>query len=168
MAALPARHLRQYGRAATERARLRVGFRSIAVDEAGVLRVNGRRMVLRGVNGHEFDPHHGRTLSREVMCQDVELNRRPFLLTEFAHAMGTGPAGLAEYLQLCSEYPRVQGGYVWEWNDQGLRTRDARGPSSLTTTAAASARICTAATSPATAWSSPTALPRPASSSTRR
>ncbi|MEV5276969.1 beta-galactosidase domain 4-containing protein [Streptomyces sp. NPDC052002] len=41
--------------------------------------------------------------------------------------MGNGPGGLAEYLRLCDEYPRVQGGYVWEWMDQGLRTRDARG-----------------------------------------
>ncbi|MFD0573880.1 glycoside hydrolase family 2 TIM barrel-domain containing protein [Kitasatospora gansuensis] len=58
---------------------------------------------------------------------DDPRNRRPFLLTEFAHAMGNGPGGLAEYLQLCDEYPRVQGGYVWEWLDQGLRTRDAEG-----------------------------------------
>src|SRR2546423_1046837 len=51
----------------------------------------------------------------------------PFLLTEFAHAMGSGPGGLAEYLQLCEEYPRVQGGWVWEWMDQGLRSSDAQG-----------------------------------------
>uniref|UniRef100_A0AAU2VED9 Beta-galactosidase n=1 Tax=Streptomyces sp. NBC_00003 TaxID=2903608 RepID=A0AAU2VED9_9ACTN len=276
----------------SERVRIRVGFRSVAVDGAGVLRANGRRVVLRGVNRHEFDPDHGRTLSLEVMRRDVELmkrhninavrtahypphpafldlcdelglwvmvecdlethgfesvdperwqrnpsddlrwhdayldrvertverdknhpsvimwslgneagdgrnlramsewvrrrdpsrpihyegdrlgeytdvhaemyrppaavarigrgqllpgevnyppragsgdpaddprNRKPFLLTEFAHAMGNGPGGLAEYLQLCDEYPRVQGGYVWEWMDQGLRTRDAQG-----------------------------------------
>jgi beta-galactosidase len=277
---------------AGERVRVRFGFRTVAVDEEGVLRVNGRRVVLRGVNRHEFDPDHGRAVSRETMRRDVELmkqhninavrtshypphpafldlcdelglwvmvecdlethgfefvdperwqrnpcddprwhdacldrmertverdknhpsvilwslgneagdgrnlramaewvrrrdpsrpihyegdrlgeytdvhgemyrppaavarigrgellpgevsyparagsgdpaddprNRMPFLLTEFAHAMGNGPGGLAEYLRLCDEYPRVQGGWVWEWIDQGLRTRDEQG-----------------------------------------
>ncbi|NUP52632.1 MAG: DUF4981 domain-containing protein [Catenulispora sp.] len=276
----------------SERVRIRIGFRTVTIDEAGVLRVNGRRVVLRGVNRHEFDPDHGRALPLEAMRRDVELmkqhninavrtahypphpafldlcdelglwvmdecdlethgfeyvdperwqrnpsddprwhdayldriertverdknhpsvimwslgneagdgrnlramsawvrqrdparplhyegdrlseytdvhgemyrppaavarigrgellpgeisypardgsgdpadeprNRMPFLLTEFAHAMGNGPGGLTEYLQACREYPRVQGGYVWEWMDQGLRTRDAQG-----------------------------------------
>ncbi|MBW8817607.1 MAG: DUF4981 domain-containing protein, partial [Streptomyces sp.] len=276
----------------SERVRIRFGFRTVAVDDAGVLRVNGRRIVLRGVNRHEFDPDHGRTLSLETMRRDVELmkqhninsvrtshypphpafldlcdelglwvvveadlethgfeyvdpepwqrnpsddprwrtayldraertverdknhpsvilwslgneagdgcnlramaewvrrrdpsrpihyeadrlgeytdvlgqmyrppaavvrigrgellpgemhyparegsgdpaddrrNRMPFVLTEFAHAMGNGPGGLVEYLQLCEEYPRVQGGWVWEWMDQGLRSSDAQG-----------------------------------------
>ncbi|MFJ7244657.1 glycoside hydrolase family 2 TIM barrel-domain containing protein [Kitasatospora sp. NPDC098652] len=277
---------------ATERVRVRFGFRTVAVDEHGVLRVNGRRVVLRGVNRHEFDPDHGRTLSLETMRRDVELmkrhninsvrtshypphpafldlcdelglyvvlecdlethgfeyadqerwqrnpsddprwrtacldriertverdknrpsiilwslgneagdgrnlramadwlhrrdpsrpvhyegdrlaeytdvfgemyrppaavarigrgellpgeisyparagsgdpaddprNRKPYLLTEFAHAMGNGPGALAEYERLCDEYPRVQGGWVWEWIDQGLCTHDAEG-----------------------------------------
>ncbi|WP_030231038.1 glycoside hydrolase family 2 TIM barrel-domain containing protein [Streptomyces sp. NRRL S-350] len=277
---------------AGERVRVRFGFRSVAVGEDGVLRVNGRRIVLRGVNRHEFDPDHGRAVSPEDMRRDVELmkrhnvnavrtahypphpafldlcdelglwvmlecdlethgfehadperwqrnpsddarwhdayldriertverdknhpsvilwslgneagdgrnlramadwvrrrdpsrpihyeadrlceytdvhgemyrppaavarvgrgqllpgetsyparagsgdpaddprNRMPYVLTEFAHAMGNGPGGLADYLRLCDEYPRVQGGWVWEWMDQGLRTRDAQG-----------------------------------------
>ncbi len=58
---------------------------------------------------------------------DERRNRMPFILTEFAHAMGNGPGALAEYQRLCQRYPRVQGGFVWEWIDQGLRTTDARG-----------------------------------------
>jgi beta-galactosidase len=276
----------------SERVRVRFGFRTVAVGEDGVLRVNGRRVVLRGVNRHEFDPDHGRTLSLDTMRRDVELmkrhninavrtahypphpafldlcdelglwvmvecdlethgfehadeerwqrnpsddprwhdafmdrvertverdknhpsvimwslgneagdgrnlramaewvrrrdpsrplhyegdrlseytdvygemyrppaavarigrglllpgeinyparpgsgdpadeprNRKPYLLTEFAHAMGNGPGALAEYAQLWDEYPRLQGGWIWEWMDQGLRTRDAQG-----------------------------------------
>ena len=275
-----------------ERARLRIGFRTTAVTEDGVLTVNGRRVVLRGVNRHEFDPDEGRTLTREVMRRDVELmkqnninavrtahypphpyfldlcdeyglwvvlecdlethgfehadatrwernpsddprwraayldriqrtverdknhpsiilwslgneagdgcnleamaawvherdpsrplhyegdrmgrytdvyaemyrtpadvarigrgrlrpgecfypraegegdpadeprNRMPFLLTEFGHAMGNGPGGLAEYVDQWHRYPRVQGGFIWEWMDQGLRTTNAAG-----------------------------------------
>ncbi|MEQ4724441.1 glycoside hydrolase family 2 TIM barrel-domain containing protein [Nonomuraea sp. B19D2] len=276
----------------SERVRVRFGFRTVEINGDGVLTVNGRRIVLRGVNRHEFDPDHGRAVSKELMRRDVELmkqhnvnavrtshypphpafldicdelglwvvlecdlethgfeqprpepwtgnpsddprwraayldriqrtverdknhpsviiwslgneagdgdnlkamadwiherdpsrpvhyeadrlaryvdvygemyrtpavvrrigqgalrpgelfcpltegagdpaddrrNRMPFIYTEFAHAMGNGPGGLAEYMRLCEEFPRVQGGFVWEWIDQGLRTTDAQG-----------------------------------------
>jgi beta-galactosidase len=45
----------------------------------------------------------------------------PFLLCEYAHAMGNGPGGLAEYVALFDEHPRIAGGFVWEWIDHGLR-----------------------------------------------
>ena len=276
----------------SERVRLRIGFRSVAIDDEGVLRVNGRRIVLRGVNRHEFDPDRGRAVTRETMRRDVELmkqhninavrtshypphpdfldlcdelglwvvlecdlethgferpgperfaqnpsddplwreaclnrmqrtverdknhpsiifwslgneaddganleamaawtrdrdasrlihyegdrlsrytdvysemyrtpadvarigragllpgeifyprreghgdpadeprNRKPFLLTEFGHAMGNGPGGFEEYVSLWDQHPRIQGGFVWEWMDQGLRSVDAEG-----------------------------------------
>ena len=46
--------------------------------------------------------------------------RMPFLLCEYAHAMGNGPGGLAEYQALFERHPRCQGGFVWEWIDHGL------------------------------------------------
>jgi beta-galactosidase len=262
-----------------ERIPLRIGFRTVAVED-GVLRVNGRRVLFRGVNRHEFDPDHGRvpdleTMRRDVVlmkrhnvnavrtshypphpafldlcdelglwvvdecdlethgflevgwrrnpvddarwtpalldraarmverdknhpsvvmwslgnecgtgrgltamaswirardperpihyegdwsCPDVdvyarmyadhaeteaigrreeppladpELDRRrramPFVLCEYAHAMGNGPGGLAEYQRLFETYERCQGGFVWEWIDHGLRRRTADG-----------------------------------------
>ncbi|MDT4933124.1 MAG: beta-galactosidase [Pseudonocardiales bacterium] len=45
----------------------------------------------------------------------------PFVLCEYAHAMGNGPGGLLEYQQLFEEHPRCQGGFVWEWIDHGIR-----------------------------------------------
>jgi beta-galactosidase len=45
----------------------------------------------------------------------------PFILCEYAHAMGNGPGGLSEYQRLFEEYPRCQGGFVWEWIDHGIR-----------------------------------------------
>jgi beta-galactosidase len=47
----------------------------------------------------------------------------PFVLCEYAHAMGNGPGGLTEYQRLFEKYPRCQGGLVWEWIDHGIRTR---------------------------------------------
>ncbi|MQM27353.1 DUF4981 domain-containing protein [Glycomyces sp. NEAU-7082] len=260
---------------ASERVRLRIGFRTVAV-EGGVLKVNGKRILLRGVNRHEWDPDTGRTLSEATMRRDVELMKRhnvnavrtshyppdrrfldlcdelglwvidecdlethgfdfvslsenpakdpawreacldrmsrmverdknhpsiimwslgnecregenleamaawakerdpgrpihyecdtetryadvysrmyvepaelerigrreedpcedpalderrrglPFILCEYAHAMGNGPGGLSEYQALFERYPRLQGGFVWEWIDHGVRRR---------------------------------------------
>ncbi|MEB7504868.1 glycoside hydrolase family 2 TIM barrel-domain containing protein [Arthrobacter koreensis] len=45
---------------------------------------------------------------------------KPFLLCEYAHAMGNGPGGLAAYDELMETYPRFAGGFVWEWKDHGL------------------------------------------------
>ncbi len=49
---------------------------------------------------------------------------RPFVLCEYAHAMGNGPGGLADYDTLFERHPRCQGGFVWEWIDHGLRRAD--------------------------------------------
>jgi beta-galactosidase len=250
---------------AGERVRLRIGFRTVVVEDA-LLKINGRPILFRGVNRHEFDPDHGRAVSEEVMrrdvllmkahnlnavrtshypphprflelcdelglyvidecdlethgffllewrgnpsddprwedafvdrmrrtverdknhpsivmwslgnesgsgsnlsamaawarerdpsrplhyehdwsCRDVDVYSRmyaphdevdaigrgeqhpdlPFILCEYAHAMGNGPGGLSEYQELFERHPRCQGGFVWEWIDHGLRQGD--------------------------------------------
>ncbi|GAB3229348.1 glycoside hydrolase family 2 TIM barrel-domain containing protein [Glycomyces halotolerans] len=47
----------------------------------------------------------------------------PFVLCEYAHAMGNGPGGLSEYQRLFEQHPRCQGGFVWEWIDHGVAQR---------------------------------------------
>jgi len=54
---------------------------------------------------------------------DARRRAMPFIHVEYAHAMGNGPGGLAEYQRLYETYPRLQGGFVWEWIDHGLRAR---------------------------------------------
>ncbi|MGI6544541.1 MAG: glycoside hydrolase family 2 TIM barrel-domain containing protein [Limnochordia bacterium] len=46
---------------------------------------------------------------------------KPVILCEYAHAMGNGPGGLKEYWEAFYKYPRLQGGFVWEFVDHGLR-----------------------------------------------
>ncbi|MEI6916000.1 MAG: glycoside hydrolase family 2 TIM barrel-domain containing protein, partial [Armatimonadota bacterium] len=48
-------------------------------------------------------------------------DRYPFILCEYAHAMGNGPGGLLEYWDAFYTYPRLQGGFIWEWVDHGIR-----------------------------------------------
>lgn len=61
---------------------------------------------------------------------DAHRRELPFILCEYAHAMGNGPGGLSEYERLFDEYPRLQGGFVWEWMDQGIRQLESDGPNS--------------------------------------
>ena len=57
----------------------------------------------------------------------VRVRSKPFLLCEFAHAMGNGPGAMTEYDELFERYPRLHGGFIWEWRDHGLLTRSADG-----------------------------------------
>lgn len=49
--------------------------------------------------------------------------QKPHILCEYAHAMGNGPGGLKEYWDAFYRHKRLQGGFVWEWMDHGIRRR---------------------------------------------
>ncbi|GAB3056001.1 beta-galactosidase, LacZ type [Virgibacillus ainsalahensis] len=59
----------------------------------------------------------------EIMDQlgaRTDLNQ-PHIMCEFAHAMGNGPGGFKEYFETFYKHKRLQGGFVWEWMDHGIR-----------------------------------------------
>ena len=45
---------------------------------------------------------------------------KPFLLCEYAHAMGNSSGNMEEYTALFDRFPTYGGGFVWDWIDQGL------------------------------------------------
>ncbi|CAM5683508.1 Beta-galactosidase [Streptomyces violarus] len=45
----------------------------------------------------------------------------PFIQCEYGHAMGNGPGGLADYQELFEKHERLQGGFIWEWIDHGVK-----------------------------------------------
>lgn len=45
---------------------------------------------------------------------------KPFLMCEYAHAMGNGPGDLEDYFQLIEATPAMCGGFVWEWCDHAV------------------------------------------------
>jgi len=53
--------------------------------------------------------------------------QRPLILCEYAHAMGNSLGSFADYWQAFREYPRLQGGFIWDWVDQGLTKQDQQG-----------------------------------------
>ncbi|MFD7939453.1 glycoside hydrolase family 2 TIM barrel-domain containing protein [Streptomyces sp. NPDC059755] len=60
-------------------------------------------------------------------AQGARQRTKPFLLCEYAHAMGNGPGAFDQYEALVHRYPRLHGGFVWEWRDHGISTTTADG-----------------------------------------
>jgi beta-galactosidase len=50
---------------------------------------------------------------------DVE---RPYIMCEYSHAMGNSSGNFQEYWDIINSSPHMQGGFIWDWVDQGLRT----------------------------------------------
>ncbi|MGB0387218.1 MAG: glycoside hydrolase family 2 TIM barrel-domain containing protein [Ardenticatenaceae bacterium] len=54
------------------------------------------------------------------MAQEPD-ETRPVVMCEYAHSMGNSTGNLKEYWDAVDEYKRLQGGFIWDWVDQGLR-----------------------------------------------
>ena len=52
---------------------------------------------------------------------------RPFINCEYTHAMGNSCGGMDEYTALEDKYPMYQGGFIWDYVDQGLRVKGPNG-----------------------------------------
>ena len=50
-------------------------------------------------------------------------NPRPLIQCEYAHAMGNSIGGFKEYWDIIRKYPKYQGGFIWDFVDQGLRDK---------------------------------------------
>ncbi|MFV0291241.1 MAG: glycoside hydrolase family 2 TIM barrel-domain containing protein [Mangrovibacterium sp.] len=52
---------------------------------------------------------------------------RPFIMCEYSHAMGNSNGNFKEYWDLIRSKPHMQGGFIWDWVDQGLLSTNASG-----------------------------------------
>src|SRR5439155_2929612 len=82
-----------------ERVRLRIGFRTVSIVD-GVFTVNGRKVLLRGVNRHEFSPDRGRAVTGAEMLADVLLMKRHNVNAVRTSHYPPHP----RFLDLCDEY----------------------------------------------------------------
>ena len=57
----------------------------------------------------------------------VEGETRPIILCEYAHAMGNSLGNFADYWQVFRNERRLQGGFIWDWVDQGLTKESSDG-----------------------------------------
>lgn len=75
------------------------GFRTIEMKN-GQLLVNGVALKIKGVNRHEHDPHHGRTITVESMVDDIRLMKQHNLNAVRLSHYPNNP----EWYQLCDKY----------------------------------------------------------------
>jgi beta-galactosidase len=77
----------------------RVGFRQVEIREGMVL-LNGRRLIVRGVNRHEHHPERGRAITEEDMRRDIQLMKQLNLNTVRTSHYPNHP----RWYDLCDEY----------------------------------------------------------------
>lgn len=62
------------------------------------------------------------------MVKYAESNpERPLIQCEYAHAMGNSVGNFQDYWDVIEKYDALQGGYIWDWVDQGLLTKNEKG-----------------------------------------
>ncbi|MDX2285469.1 MAG: glycoside hydrolase family 2 TIM barrel-domain containing protein [Bacteroidia bacterium] len=52
---------------------------------------------------------------------------RPVILCEYAHSMGNSTGNFRQYWDTIEKYPRIQGGFIWDWVDQGIAMKTPEG-----------------------------------------
>ncbi len=52
---------------------------------------------------------------------------RPYIMCEYAHSMGNSTGNFQEFFDIIRSSPHMQGGFIWDWVDQGLLATDANG-----------------------------------------
>ena len=73
-------------------------------------------------------PMYARIHQLEEYANDKK-SYRPYILCEYAHAMGNSVGNLQDYWDMIEKYDILQGGCIWDWVDQGLRKTDSTGTS---------------------------------------
>ncbi|OZG55395.1 beta-galactosidase [Bifidobacterium tissieri] len=82
-----------------EVAQTRIGFRHFAIED-GIMKLNGKRIVFKGVDRHEFDARHGRAVTEEDMLWDIRFFKRHNL-----NAVRTSHyPNQTRWYELCDEY----------------------------------------------------------------
>jgi len=77
----------------------RIGFRKIEIKD-GLFLVNGKPVIIKGVNRHETDPISGQVISKEAMLRDIQIMKKFNI-----NAVRTSHYPNSEYwLDLCDEY----------------------------------------------------------------
>ena len=56
-----------------------------------------------------------------------EKQERPLIMCEYAHAMGNSTGNLQDYWDVIEKYDHLQGGFIWDWVDQGLVKKNEKG-----------------------------------------
>ncbi|MBI1932756.1 MAG: DUF4981 domain-containing protein [Ignavibacteriales bacterium] len=65
-----------------------------------------------------YVPMYDRIWDMETYAKNY--HDRPLIQCEYAHAMGNSLGNLKDYWDMIKKYPNLQGGFIWDWVDQGI------------------------------------------------
>lgn len=82
--------------------------------------------AIEGPNTDIFAVMYNTPEGVEQYCKDPS-KKKPLIMCEYAHAMGNSGGSMHEYWDLVRKYPTNQGGFIWDFVDQGLRGKDDKG-----------------------------------------
>lgn len=95
---------------------------------------NTRPVHYEGTEGYPKDAEWVDVISRMyykakdiLSLANTKNDTRPVMLCEYAHSMGNSTGNLQEYWDVIYSHPRLIGGFIWDWTDQGLLEEDADG-----------------------------------------
>ncbi|MCH1625379.1 glycoside hydrolase family 2 TIM barrel-domain containing protein [Ferdinandcohnia quinoae] len=94
-----------------------------AIDSTRLVHYEGDRLA---AYSDVYSTMYTRLKRLEEVGMDAE-GKKPHILCEYGHSMGNGPGGLTEYQNMMRKYPRLQGGFIWEWYDHGIEQIDGNG-----------------------------------------
>jgi beta-galactosidase len=78
-----------------------------------------------GTNTDIMCPMYARIKNMEDYAKNNPI--KPYIQCEYAHSMGNSTGNLQDYWDLIEKYPVLQGGFIWDWVEQGILTKDAQG-----------------------------------------
>ncbi len=95
-------------------------------DQGDWLKQNDPTRLVHYCDFPENSPHNDMDSamyrSHDALRQIAQRHRhRPFVHVEYAHSMGNACAMFEEYIAIYEQYPRMIGGFIWDFVDQGLR-----------------------------------------------
>ncbi len=93
-----------------------------SVDQSRPVQYEGAHL---DTNTDIFCPMYMRIEGMEKYVQSKPV--RPLIQCEYAHAMGNSVGNLQDYWDVIEKYPALQGGFIWDWVDQGLLATDESG-----------------------------------------
>ncbi len=71
-------------------------------------------------------PMYPRVQSMARYARD-STKKRPYIMCEYSHAMGNSNGNFQEYFDIIMSSPHMQGGFIWDWVDQGMLSKTADG-----------------------------------------
>jgi beta-galactosidase len=84
-------------------------------------------VIAYGRNGGPWPLPSWDEQTKREFRESIKNNPEPLIISEYAHAMGNAVGNLKEYWQAFRKYRNCQGGFIWDWVDQGLAKKDEHG-----------------------------------------